>query len=110
MASQAMTLLALVVLLFTGIARAKDASPLPSRKTAVVMPLLQHFSPRDGYERITQILGKEDLDVGNARRECFFRLEDSAGITVIASLDGQNVYSICHGKDVLYRSPQWINR
>jgi hypothetical protein len=81
-----------------------DNEQLPSRKVSVVLPLLKQFSDKDGYGRITQVLGKEDWDCGNAYRECFFRLEKSPGIMVKASLDGKKVYFIEHGNEMLYRA------
>jgi hypothetical protein len=97
-------LLVILAILSPAIAQA-DNERLPSRKATVVLPLLKQFSDKDGYGRITQVLGKEDWDCGNAYRECFFRLENSQGIMVKASLDGKKVYFIEHGNQMLYQAP-----
>ena len=95
-------LVALAALLFPSVGSADDSPAIPSRNAAVVLPLLSHFSSSDGYGKITKILGKEDFDIGNAYRECIFRLKDSQIIEVKASLDGKKVYFIRHGNDLLY--------
>jgi len=102
MSLRAIILVALAVFLFPAAASADNATTLPSRSAAVVLPLLSHFSSRDRYSRVTEILGREDFDIGNAYRECFFRLKDSPIIEVKASLDGNKIYFIRHGNDLLY--------
>jgi len=82
------------VLLFPMLAHATNATLLPSRKAAVVLPLLKQFSPKDGYARIVQILGKEDVDAGNAIHDCFYWLDDGTNIRVRA--EGNEVLSIFH--------------
>ena len=93
------------ILLLSVFAHAADASSLPSRKAAVVLPLLRQFSAKDNYARVTQILGKEDSDIGAAYRDCVFRLDDSTYIAVKASLDGKKVYFVHHDNDVLFEVP-----
>ncbi len=95
-------LIAFLLFIFLGIARSNGSPLLPSRNAEVVLPLLSHFSPKEGYGKITEILGKEDFDIGNAYRECFFRLKDSPIIEVKASLDGEKIYFIRHGNDLIY--------
>jgi hypothetical protein len=102
MSLRAIILVALAAFMFQTATSADNATTIPSRNAAVVLPLLSHFSSKDGYIRVTEILGTEDFDIGNAYRECFFRLKDSPIIEVKASLDGNKIYFIRHGNDLLY--------
>jgi hypothetical protein len=65
---------------------------LPSRKASIVIPLLKAFDPNEGFSRIKKILGKEDVDMGNAINDCAYRLDDGGSIQVRAY--GDKVYSI----------------
>jgi hypothetical protein len=105
MASRAVLLIVFAVFLISSVAYGDATQQLPSRKASVVFPLLKKFSSKEGYDRIIQILGKEDFDIGNAYRECVFRLDHSPIIMVKASLDGKKVYFIEHGNEMLYTAP-----
>jgi hypothetical protein len=85
-------LAASIILSFAFIVHADENPTLPSRKASVILPLLKAFHPKDGYSRIEQILGKEDVDVGNAIKDCFYRLDDGTSIRVRAQ--GDEVFSI----------------
>jgi hypothetical protein len=92
MALRPILLIALAVFLFPSIARPDDTPSLPSRKASVVLPLLKAFTAKEGYTRIVQILGKEDMDTGNAINDCTYLLDDGSGIRVRAN--GDQVLSI----------------
>jgi hypothetical protein len=91
-AARAILLFALGAFLLPVIGKADGAPTLPSRKASVVIPLLKAFSPKAGDSRITQILGKEDLDAGNALNDRFYALDNGDNVRVRS--DGDKVYSI----------------
>jgi hypothetical protein len=106
-----------VTLLLAVFAHATDASSLPSRKASVVLPLLKQFSSKNGYAKILQILGKEDLDDGSAFLNCIFKLDDGTSIEVEASPNGKPVYYIhrrlndgANGIQVIYENVQVIKK
>jgi hypothetical protein len=92
MAARAIPSLTLAVFLLATFAHAGDVHTLPSREIDIVLPLLKAFSPKDGYARIVKILGKEDVDVGDAIKDCTYGLNDGSSIRVRS--DGIKVYSI----------------
>jgi len=100
------SLIACATFLLVGLSRADDVPQLPSRKASVVIPLLKAFSPKEGYARIVKILGKEDVDMGNAIEDCTYGLDDGSSIRVRAA--GDTVYSIfwqrpgIHGIQVIF--------
>jgi len=96
-------LITLAAFLFTAMVRADDSPKLPSRNPFVVLPLLKKFSSKDDYSRITQILGKEDFDIGSAFREPVFNLTDGTSIRAKVSLDGKRLFFIKYGNDSLYK-------
>ena len=69
-------------LLLPVLAHASDASSLPSRKAAVVLPLLKKISKEDTYSKIEKILGISDMDIGSGMYVYVFRLDDSTSVTV----------------------------
>ncbi len=73
-------------------AYSEDGPVLPSRQADVVLPLLRAFHPGDGYSHIEHILGKEDIDTGDAIKDCIYGLSDGSSIRVRS--DGKKVFSI----------------
>lgn len=59
---------------------AARADTLPSRDPRAVVPLLQAWHEHDGYGRLTSILGKPDMDIGNGIHIWVFRLDDGTSI------------------------------
>jgi hypothetical protein len=96
------------LLLFPAFVHATDASSLPSRKAAVVLPLLQKISSKDDYPKIEQILGKPDMDIGSGIYVYVFRLDDSTSVMVGTS-DPKSVFYIhrtghgVDGEQVIYK-------
>jgi hypothetical protein len=93
MALRAFLLILLSAFLISSLGRATDTAALPSRKAAVVLPLLKQFSKREGYPKIEKILGKPDMDIGSGLFIYVFRLDDFTTVSV-SSPDGKSVFSI----------------
>ena len=108
-------IIAFLLVVWSLVAFAVDPSPaLPSRDLAVVVPLLQAFTPGKTYKDVLAILGKEDLDTGSASPVATFRLTDGSSIHVStrgSSVSGWSVREITlhiknadESKKVLFRS------
>lgn len=74
----AKVLIALLVALLPSVAA--QADPLPSRDPHVVVPLLRAWHEHDGYDQLTHILGKPDMDIGSGIFIWVFRLKDGTSV------------------------------
>jgi hypothetical protein len=78
--------------MFTGLVCADNGPTLPSRKVAIVLPLLKQISGKDAYPQIEKILGKPDRDIGSGVYVYVFGLDDDT--TLIIGTDRNKVFHI----------------
>ena len=81
-------LLALAILMSSSGAlielQAHGKPKLPSRESAVVIPLLRAFTAANTYADVVVILGKPELNSGSAGPDAIFALTDGSHINVRA--------------------------